>query len=39
MERSGFSSRDKTEPKWLVINNEYFIFVTTDPLIKIPMKA
>lgn len=27
MDRSGVSSRDKTDPRWLVSNNEYFIFV------------
>lgn len=38
MEGSGISSRDKTEPKCLVTNNEYFIFCTTDPLRKISRK-
>lgn len=27
MDRSGVSSRDKTEPKWFVSNKEYFIFI------------
>lgn len=35
MDRSGVRSRDKTEPKWLVSNNEYF----TDPLRKLSVKA